>query len=497
MKERHILSKTTFMYGVQCKKRLYLHKNGKKFGIESDKVSAQQEAIFSTGTNVGELAQQLFPGGVDCTPESYYDFGPSLDLTEKSILDGVEVIYEAAFQHGQVLVALDILVKKSDGWHAYEVKSVNSTKPTHVQDAALQYYVITNSGLELKSINVLHFNKEYVRKGELDISGLFTWDDVTEAVLELQPMIEEEIKANKAVLKESEIPDIKIGSHCGSPYACDFIGTCWKNVPEYSVLNLTNPRGKNWELFDAGFVKFEDVPEDFPLSTAQRIQVEAEKTGEPIIDKEGIRDFVSRLNYPLYFMDFESIVPAVPIYDQTRPYQQVVFQYSVHIQKFENGPVEHKEFLADPSDKNLRVTVAEKLIEDMGTAGDVIVYNQSFEGPRLNEIGRDHPELNTKIQAINNRIVDLAVPFNRKLYYTPEMRGRYSIKLVLPALVPDLSYKNLNIQDGGTASLTFKHMVEGKFEGEAEQTRADLLEYCKLDTLAMVKILQKLYTSQI
>jgi hypothetical protein len=490
--EKHILSKSTFMYGVQCKKRLYLHKNGKMLGIERDGLSAQQEAIFSTGTNVGELAQQLFPEGVDCTPESYYDFGPSMAQTANAIQTGKTVIYEAAFQCEQVLVALDILVKKSDGWHAYEVKSTNDTKETHVQDAALQYWVMTNSGLDLKSINVLHFNREYVRVCDLDIKALFTWDDVTDQVIEMQSQIELDIAANKACLHEVAIPDIPIGGHCTSPYPCDFMGTCWKHVPDYSVFNLTRAGAKAWGLYDQGILTIQDIPEDFPLSDSQQFQVEAERTGNSFIDKEGIRAFTDALNYPLYFMDFESIQPAVPIYNQTRPYQQVVFQYSVHIQEYKDGPVNHKEFLADPTDENLRVTVAKRLIQDMGTKGDVIVYNQSFEGPRMNELGRDYPQLKDELDAITNRIVDLAVPFRQKLYYTPEMQGRYTIKNVLPALVPELSYKNLEIGDGGTASLTFLQMVQGEFTGDVAKTRKDLLDYCGLDTWAMVKILETL-----
>ena len=484
------------MYGVQCKKRLYLHKYGKIFGIERDGLSAQQESIFSSGTNTGELAQDLFPGGIDCTPKSYYDFGPSIDLTAKSIEDGVEVIYEAAFQHNQVLVALDILVKKSDGWHAYEVKSTNDTKDTHIKDAALQYWVITNSGVKLKSINILHFNREYIRQGDLDINQLFTWDDVTAEVIELQPKINQQIKENKACLKEPDVPSIEIGSHCSNPYPCDFIGTCWKHVPEYSVFNLTRGGSKSWELHDQGILRIEDIPEDYPLSESQQLQVEAEKSGGVLVNKEGIADFIKKLNYPLYYLDFETIMPAIPEFDQTRPYQMSVFQYSLHVQNEKDGPIIHKECLANPKNKNLRKTVAEQLISEMGRTGDVIVYNKAFEATRLKELIRDFPEYMMALEKIRNRMVDLAVPFQQKLYYAPEMRGSYSIKVVLPALVPELSYKNLEIQEGGTASLIFLNMVQRNFEGDESRTRKALLEYCKLDTWAMVKILETLYKTQ-
>lgn len=490
--KKHILSKSTFMYGIQCKKRLYFHKFGKRLGIERDDLSAQQEAIFSTGTNVGELAQKLFLGGVDCTPESYYDFGPSIELTASSIANGVSVIYEAAFQYDQVLVALDILVRKVDGWHAYEVKSTNETKDTHIQDAALQYWVMVNSGLDLKSIKVLHFNRDYVRIGELDIQGLFAWDDITEAVVKIQPQIALDIVANKACLLEPTVPDIQIGNQCSNPYPCDFMGTCWKHVPQYSVFDLTRGGAKAWGLYNQGILNIKDIPDDFQLSDSQLLQVEAEKTGETYIDKEGIREFVSALNYPLYFLDFETINPAIPLFDQTSPYQMSVFQYSLHIQEKHDGPVVHLEFLADAKDKNLRITVAENLISRMGSAGDVVVYNKAFESTRLKELIRDYSQYSNELEAIRVRMVDLAIPFQCKMYYTPEMRGSYSIKKVLPALVPELSYGDLEIQEGGTASLTFLQMVEDSFSGDEAKTRKDLLEYCKLDTLAMVRILDKL-----
>lgn len=480
------------MYGVQCKKRLYFHKYGKRLGVIRDELSAQQEAIFSTGTNVGELAQRLFPNGIDCTPESYYDFGPSIELTRKSIEEGKPVIYEAAFQYDQVLVALDILVEKEDGWHGYEVKSTNETKDTHIRDAALQYWVISNSELGLKSINVLHFNRDYVLGKELDIHQLFTWDDITEQVLLLQPWIEEQITANKACLDSDELPEIEIGSHCSDPYPCDFMGHCWKHVPNYSVFNLTRGGSKAWQLYGEGILDIKDIPDDFQLSFSQELQVSSEKSGSWYVDQEAITQFVDSLNYPLYFLDFETIMPAIPVFEGTRPYQQVVFQYSLHIQQSKLSSVDHKEHLANPNDAELRKNAMLQLIDDCGKDGDVLVYNKAFEASRINELISAFPRYGSRLQNIVDRMVDLAVPFQKKWFYTPEMRGSYSIKKVLPALVPELSYSDLEIQEGGTASLTFLQMVQGQFVGNENQVRQALLDYCKLDTFAMVKILNRL-----
>lgn len=483
------------MYGAQCLKRLWLNRYQRDL---RDEIDTQQQAIFSSGTNVGELAQQLFPGGEDCTPETYYDFGPSIARTAELIAHGHPVIYEAAFQHDRVLAALDILVLREDGWHGYEVKSTNGTKPTHVKDAALQYWVITGSGLPLKSINVMHFDGEYVRQGELDVKGLFTWDDVTAEVVAMQPYITEQIALEKGCLAGGIVPDIAIGQHCNDPYPCDFIGHCWKNEVSHSVSDLTRGGNKIGKLIEMGITELTDIPDDFPLSYNQRIQVDSAKSGEAHIHAEGIAEFLSGLTYPLYFLDFETIMPGVPIYDQTRPYQQVVFQYSLHIKHDPSDDyVEDYAFLADPTDLNMRNTLMEKLLFELsilyGAKGTILVYNQSFEVPRLKEAARDLPHhADTILNKVVHRIIDLAVPFQRKDYYNPEMKGRHSIKSVLPALVPELSYSDLEIQEGGTASLTFLQMVNGSFEGDVAKTREALERYCELDTLAMVRILEKL-----
>ena len=221
------------------------------------------------------------------------------------------------------------------------------------------------------------------------------------------------------------------------------------------------------------------------------LQVQSEVNGTTYIDKDEIRNFTNGLSYPLYFLDFETIGPAVPKYNGSRPYQQLVFQYSLHIQESFSSLIEHREYLADPSE-DPRPDFIEQLINDCGTCGDIIVYNIGFERGKLNDLIRVFPRYSSHLKGIINRLKDLMIPFQQKWYYTPEMRGSYSIKYVLPALVPELSYNELDIKDGGNASNTFLSMVNGSFEGNVEQTRSQLLEYCKLDTYAMVKIIDKL-----
>ncbi len=491
--KKHTLSKSTFLRGIQCEKSLYLYKH---FYNLKDKITPQQEAIFKQGSNVGVLAQDLFSGGIDASPESYFNFQQSVLDTILYLEEGETIIYEAAFQYDGVLAALDILVKEKDGWKAYEVKSSTEVKDTYINDAALQYYVITNSGIDLKDISIVYINNQYVKNGEIDINELFTIESVLDRVIEVLPKIPNQITAFKKVLQQDSIPDIDIGMHCFDPYSCDFIGTCWKHIPEYSVFDISNLyKTKKFELYKNGIISFDQIDlNNNNLNANQLLQVTSELNGDTFIDRENINEFLKSLTYPLYYLDFETINPGVPIYDQSRPYQQLVFQYSLHMQESIGGELTHFEYLAE-ADPNLdpRIDFVKQLVQDCGTSGDVLVYNIGFERGKLNDLMNQFLEYANQLSSIIARLKDLMVPFQQKWYYTPEMKGSYSIKYVLPALVPKLSYDNLAIKEGGMASNTFYQMVVGEFKGDIPKTRKDLLEYCKLDTYAMVRILEVLY----
>ncbi len=444
---RHIVSKSTFMYGCQCPKRLWLHKFMPEVRDEEDEA---QTAIFQQGTNVGLLAQQLFPGGIDASPVDTYSYQQSVADTARYISEGHTVIYEAAFQYDGILCAVDMLVNKANRWYAYEVKSSNSVKEPFVQDAALQYFVITNAGLELADFFIVHLNRGYIRKGELDIPQLFTPTSVLDRVKELQRFITKKIGELRNVLKLKNAPVIEIGAQCETPYPCDFYGFCSKDIEE-----------------------------------------EEPDYGEAYINKEAIRAFVNSLQYPLYFMDFETWMTGVPEYDGHWPYRQVNFQFSVHMQRTPDAPLQHSEHLAEGPHSPQQEFI-ENLLNSLGTEGSIVVFNRAFENTRLRELKEEFPQLEKAIIAAQERIVDLMVPFRRKEYYLPEMQGSYSIKYVLPAMVPELSYETLAIGNGGDASAAFFNLRHVEDEKEKQATREALLEYCKLDTLAMVKILEKL-----
>lgn len=443
---RHQLSKTTFMYGCQCPKRLWLNKF---MPTAKDEPDEAQSAIFQGGTNVGLLAQQRFPNGVDASPETFYEYQKSVVKTAELIATGATIIYEAAFQFNGILCAIDILVKDNNKWYAYEVKGSTSAKPTFVQDAALQYYVITNSGLALEDIFIMHLNNEYVRYGELNLQELFIPTSVLEQVINLQPFITQKEIELKNVLKLQQPPIIEMGNQCSTPYDCNFMGYC--------------STGKEIE------------PEDY---------------GEKYINKPAIKEFIDQLEYPLYFIDFETWMAAIPEQDGHWTYRQIPFQFSVHKQLTAESEVEHFEYLAENTATALEIFTS-NLIDILGNEGTILVYNKAFENTRLRELKEDYEHLAKAIEAIQDRLLDLMSPF-RSNYRLPEMQGSYSIKYVLPAIVPELNYENLLIGNGGDASAAFYNLTNEADEAKINESREALLAYCKLDTFAMVKLLEKL-----
>ncbi len=481
------------MRGLKCHKCLYLNKYAKDL---RDKTSDSQQYIFDQGKEIGLFAQQLFPNGIDLTPKDYTDYSESISKTAELIRNKEKIIYEAAFLFDDVLCAIDILTFDGIDYRAYEVKSSTSISEAHILDASVQFYIISNCGVNLKDISVIHLNNQYVRAGELNVKELFKIESILAQVLEKQRSIPNNIKTFKEILELKNAPEVKIGNQCFNPYQCDFMGHCWQHIPEHSVFDIANlTLNKKFSLFNNGVIKLSDITDEIKkeyLNDKQIMQIEADLEGRKIIDEVRISNFISDLRYPLYFLDFETMMLAIPIYNNQRPYQQIVFQYSLHLVEDTDVIKRHSEFLADPTDGDPRIKFIERLITDCGSNGDILTYNMSFEKTRLKELIRDFPAYSIQLQLIIDRIKDLMVPFKEYWYYAPSMKGSYSIKKVLPELVPELSYQNIEIKDGGTASTLYSMMVTNSFSGDIENARKNLLTYCHLDTLAMVKILEKL-----
>ncbi len=481
------LSKSQFIRGLQCNKSLWLYQNKPELSDPVDKAAQEK---FNIGAEVGRLAHQLFPGG-DSPDFDSNSFEKMVASTAALIEKGSTTIYEAAFCYDNVFVMVDILHKGNDGWEIHEVKSSTEVKEVYINDVAIQYYVLSSSGLSVAKATVVHINNKYVRNGELAVNSLFNIADVTDAVLEKQDSLSMELVSIRSSIS-GEIPDRDIGEHCSIPYDCDFKGCCWQHIPDYSVFNLNRlNKKKKFGLYYQGIVQLEDIPADYCLSESQRIQVECELGGNDLIAKGAIQSFLESLWFPLCFLDFETFQQAVPLFDGLSPYQQIPFQYSLHFLEQADEELKHKEFLGKEG-RDPRRELAERLVSDIPENACILAYNQGFEKGVIRKLAEQFLDLRNELLAIHDNIRDLMYPFQKKDYYTPQMRGSYSIKYVLPALVPELSYDELEVGNGGEAMSAYANLHLVDDEVEREKTRKALLEYCHLDTLAMVKIWEKL-----
>lgn len=484
-KPSHFLSKSLYIRGLQCHKSLYLQKHSPELKGEPD---AQAQARFSAGNQVGELARDLFPGGV-LVPHMENDHAAQLKQTADAMAAGTKVIYEAAFDYDGIFVKVDILRKTSRGWQIYEVKAPSSLKDVHLDDAALQYFVLGGCGLPLTKAFVVHLNKEYVRRGDLDLRQLFTRVDVTIEVRSRQADIETEIAAQRKMLARKTPPKIDIGPHCSHPYPCEFAGHCWQHIPEDSVFDLAGNGVNKFALYREEIIALKDIPLD-RLKGKQLQQAEAARKKKVIVDRGKLAEFLNRLWYPLCFLDFETFSLAVPPYDGLKPYQHVPFQYSLHYQKRNNGKLYHREFLAEPG-IDPRKGFIEKLLVDIPENACVLAYHKSFEIGRLKEMAEHFPRHKKKIGKIIENTIDLEDPFRQRLIYSWKQRGSYSIKQVLPAFVKGMNYEGMAIGDGGEAMEAYHEMCELKDKPEElTRLRQDLLVYCLQDTLAMVELVR-------
>jgi hypothetical protein len=479
------LSKSLFVRGVRCHKSLYLQKYRPEL---KDEVSAETEKRFAGGYEIGDLAQGLFPGG-ELVPYDGLSHEEQLEMTANLLAQDCQTIYEATFFYNGVFIKADIIHRGDGGWDVYEVKASTGVKDYHLDDAAVQYYVMTGAGLPISRVFVVHVNNQYVRQGEIEVDKLFYQEDITTIAKDKQAFIVEEIARQRAMLKGDE-PEIDIGPYCNKDYPCDFIGHCWSQIPENSIFDLRGRMDSRFFLYEKDIVSMFDVPQEY-LSTRQFVQVDAAKTKEVYYDHGAVKKFLDSLWCPMYFLDFETSMEAIPPYDGIRPYQQVPFQYSLHHLDQQGGDLRHDEFLAMPR-TDPRKGLVEKLVSEIPDDACVLAYSSGFEIARLRDLAGWFPEYAAKIEKIIANTRDLAAPFRSYHIYRWEQQGSYSLKNVLPAMVPDFNYDHLDVQNGGMAMDAYAAMNQTDDPEEIAKIRQSLLEYCKLDTLAMVKIMERL-----
>jgi predicted RecB family nuclease len=481
------ISKSRFVAGCQCLKRLYWQVHEPDLGGVPDTAAV---AIMEQGREVGTLARQLFAGGVEVP---FGDPEEAIRITRELIANPeVPAIFEAAFEDGGVFVRVDILHRRRDGrWRLIEVKSTADLKEQHLDDVAIQHRVVSRCGLDLASSCLAHVNRNYMFDGgSIDVRRFFKIRNLTRRIERLLPKLTFQLRSELRVLVMPNPPEIPTGPHCTNPVTCEFFDRCNPPRPDDHIGYLPRIHASTIEALEGlGIESIRDVPADFELTEVQRRAATCVQTGEPWFSPE-LSAELDKLEYPLRFVDFETINPCVPRFAGMRPYDQLPFQFSVHSQKEPGATLEHHEFLATDASDPRREFIS-SLCASLGNSGSIVVYS-SFESQRLSDLAAWLPEYADRITAIQTRLFDL-LPVVREHTYHLAYAGSYSIKSVLPALVPEMSYEGMGVANGQDAGLAWESLVRGKLDqAECERIRKALLDYCGQDTLAIFEILNKL-----
>jgi len=485
-------SKSKLLALRQCPKRLWLEVH--RPDLRED--SAATEASFQVGHQVGDIAQRIYD------PE---DRGALIDVKREGfsrafersaeLLNTTQPIFEAGFSAGGALAFADVMLpEQKDGkqvWHMVEVKSSTSVKDYHRDDVAVQAYVAQSAGVQLASIALAHIDSSWVYPGDEDYKGLLKENDLTAEAFARTEEVKGWIAQAQSIVAEPSEPVVATGGHCDTPFECGFYGYCSRDEPkpEYPVYWLPRfPAAKARELAEQGVDDIRAVPDDMLNERQQRVK-DHTLANTVFFDAAGAAADLAAHELPAYFLDFEAIQFAVPIWKGTRPYQQITFQFSLHTLDA-SGQLEQTAFL-DLSGNNPSEPFAHALIAACGAQGPVFVYNAGFEKARISELAERYPHLSEPLLAINPRVVDL-LPIARERYYHPSQQGSWSIKKVLPAVVPELRYDALDgVQDGGMAMGAFLECIRPDTSAARKaQIEQQLLAYCKLDTYAMVRLWQ-------
>jgi hypothetical protein len=482
------LSKTKYLNGLKCKKLLWYIYNEPTAVPDPDEAT---QAVFAQGHLVGDYAKKLFPKGVEVDHTGSFEegFRSTRELISKRV-----PIFEAALTYKRCYARADILepVGKNK-WNLIEVKSSTDLKDVNYHDIGFQYYLYSGAGLKIDKCYLMCIDNTYIRKGEIEPHKLLKKIDVTDEIKSTySKTIEYNVTEMVNAIKAETFIEIGVGSHCNDPYECPLIDKCWSFLPERNVFLLYKNKKLPMNLIQDGILELTEIPEKYKLSEKNQIQVDCEKTGKPHIDKEKIKEFLSTIQYPAYYMDFETCFSAIPMFDGSRPYEQIPFQFSVHVVTEKGAEPEHFSFLADGTN-DPRPEFMAKLKEVMGTKGSVIAFNAGFEIGILKKCAEVLPKYNKWVDSIEERIIDLLQPFRSFAYYHPKQDGSCSLKQVLPVLTGK-SYDDMEIGDGGTASAEYYRVTFTDDNKDKKKVRKLLEEYCGLDTMGMVYIVEKLYS---
>lgn len=486
--DKSLITKSDYKKGVNCLKSLWLTKNNQE--LIQQTVNNELEDIIL----VKKHARKLYPNGIDVADGSSMEF--MLEETKK-LMESKKVIYNGKFQTEDISIKTDIINPVENGYELYQVKIKSTLKKEDIEpivdELSIQKYVLDVLGYAINKVALIHINSHYIRGTELIPEEFLKITDFTDKI-EKNDKIAKNIEAMKIAMNQKEEYTQDIGQYCLKPRECEFKTYCWKNIPENTVFNLSGMQARTqFKMYEKGIINFEDLIKEKSIKDKYKMQIDAELNNTEYINKENIKAFMDTLSYPIYFLDFETFQQTIPEYEGIKPYQQIPFQYSVHYLENEESELKHIEFLAKEG-VNPREEIAKSLLDNIPTNACIVVYNERFEKQMLKELAIDYKEFEEHLMKLRDNVKDLMVVFSKRDYYTKDMKGSHSIKYVLPALIKEndeLDYKKLNIQNGSMAMDIFAKL-HTKTASEIENTRKDLLEYCKLDTLAMVKIWEKL-----
>ncbi len=467
-----------YLNGIRCFKRLWYEKN-----IQEPVVPASlfQQQIFDRLEAVKTRAYQQFPEGLHINTQN-----PDLAVqqTETAINFNEPCLFEAAFRLNGTFVRCGILQKDENGWRIIEVHASKRVKKGHLLSLALQKHVLTKQEIPISATQLMLLNDASVYP---DLSNLFIFEDVTDKVNQIQNNVSYDLRTFKMILDREVAPNVMIGKKlCNLPHVCPFKTRCWSGIPKNSVFTI--PRIKDPEaisLAENGIFRLSHLPTDFFLTPRQNTYVRSVLNNKPIIDKTAIGQELANLQYPIHFLDFEADRPPIPRFNGFTPYQEFPFQYSCHVLQSDGGITHHEYLHTDPTDPSLPLT--RSLLGHISDHGSVVVYNATFERGILKGLSESFPEHASALHSIVHRLWDQMLVL-RKHYEHPDFCGSRSLKVVLPVLVPHLSYGHLNIQAGADAPAAWNLMLNTDNESEKQMWYDHLLAYCKMDTLAMVEI---------
>lgn len=480
------ISKSEYMQFLKHPVLIWLKKHDKK---KLPPVDDNLQAVFDAGNLFESYAEKLFEGGEKIGFDSYDEYLSLPARTTAAIERGVKTLFQARFETPTITCITDVIEfvdeKELD---LYEIKSGTSVKDEHIFDLAFQTHVLQSCGFKVRNVYVVNANSQFVRRGEIKVRELCIVTDVTDDVKAEVPDTIELIDEAHEVLKQRKMPDLSPPDEDGNISAWLEIYLHLNPQKPGSIFDLCWPKNRVAQLFSMGIENLVDIPDDFKLAPKQRMQVEAAKKDEQYLELESIKEFVERLEFPLYFLDYETLSSIIPPFDGLSPYNQLPFQYSLHVMETPESELQHFTYLhrenSDPT-----VPLSESLSEHIGDSGTILTWNESFEKGCNLLMGKIAPKYKKFYSQINDRIDDLCIPFQKNWYVDKGFMGSYSIKKVLPVLVPELSYKDLGINEGAAAQrLWMQSVLDGKLANRREKILDDLDKYCELDTLAMVEI---------